>query len=202
MVVAVQREVALGPDRRSTGLESLLGIEDERQLFVVDLDEMERILGYVSVDRSHCRDRLADEAHRVVEHVPNVSGPILGRVVVLLPARYGARAVNQLVGLVRDDRPHPGQGLRPGHVDAPDARVRVWAPQNARVQHSRKPNIPRIRGSAGYTLVGIDARDVVPYGVHGPDLLAGLLRRSCRAHWAPPDPEVPAAASTASTIAL
>ena len=198
LVREIQREVTLGPDRRSARLEGLLKIEDKRQLFIVDLDELERLFGHVPVDRGHRGHGLADEAHRVIEHIPNVFSDILGRVVVLAPPRYGARTVDQLVCLVRDDRPHARQGLGPRYVDTADARVRMWAPQNPCVQHPGEPNVARIGGSPGHTLVCIDARDVVTNRVHGPDLPGRLLR----AHGAPPDSEVPATASTASTIAL
>ncbi len=172
MVLKIQREVTLGPDGRSTRLQGLLWIEDERQLFVVDLDELERLLGHVPVDRGHSGHGLADEAHGVVEHVPNVFSDILGRVVVLPPPRYGARAVDQLVCLVRDDRPHARQGLGLRYVDTADTRVWVGAPQDPCVQHPGEPNVAGIGGSPRHALIGIDARDVVPDRVHGPHLLA------------------------------
>ena len=198
LVREIQPDITLGPNLRSIRLEGLLGIENERQLLVVDLDELERLLGHVPVDRGHGGHGLADETHRVVEHVAQVRSDILGRVAVLATPGDGARTVDHLVRLVCDDGPHARQGLSPRRVDTADARVWVRAPQDASVQHPRKPHVTCIGGLPGDTLVGIDAGDVVTNRVHrveGPGPLS-------RTHAAPPDPEVPAAASTASTIAL
>ncbi len=128
LVLKVEREVALGPDLRRIGLQRLLRVEHEGQLLVVDLDELERLLGDVPVDRRYRGDRLAHKAHRVVEHVPEMRGDILRGVVVLPSSGDGAGSVDELMRLVGDDRPDAGQRLRLRHVDAPDARVRMGAP--------------------------------------------------------------------------
>ena len=48
---------------RRCRLERVGGIDDGRQRLVVDLDQLQRILGEIAVRRDHDRDRLADIAH-------------------------------------------------------------------------------------------------------------------------------------------
>ena len=154
----VQREVALGPDLRRVRLERLFRIEHERQHLVVDRDQPQRFFGDVAIDGRDRRDRLADEAHRVVERVAPLLGDLLDLVVVLLAAGDRPGAPDDLAVLVRDDRLHAGQRARLRRVDATDARVRMRAAQHARVEHARQLDVAGVGRLAGDALDGVDAR--------------------------------------------
>ena len=60
-----------GIQQRRAGRERGERIDDDRQRLVVDLDQLERVLGDRPTRRDDRRDRLADEAHPVArEHTP------------------------------------------------------------------------------------------------------------------------------------
>jgi hypothetical protein len=48
--------------QRRARLHRLLGIDHHRQRLVVDLDQIQRVLGGRAIDRGHGRDRFADIA--------------------------------------------------------------------------------------------------------------------------------------------
>ncbi len=194
-VAKVQAEIALGPDLGSPSLQCFFQIDHEWQLLPIDVDERQRFFGHVAIDRGYRGHRLADVAHRVVEHVADVLGDVLGSIAVLPAPGDRARAVDVLVGLVSHDGAHARKRLGSGDVDATDARVRMRTPQDTRIQHAGDSDVARIRGLSGDALIRVDARHVVPDRVQGTD---GSLR-FLRGHGAPP---VRAVTRTASTIAL
>src|SRR5438128_10439455 len=102
-------------------------------------------------------NRLANEAHRVVENVPALFRYLFDVVVVLLPAGDAAGAKDDLAVLVRQNRLHAGKSKRLRSIDTADPRVRMRAAQDARIEHSRKLNIVGVCSLAGYALDRINA---------------------------------------------
>jgi len=104
-----------------------------RENLVVDGNQLQRVLRDVAIHGSHGRDRLAGEAHWVVECVTPLLRDPLHLVVVLLAARDRSGAPDHAAGLVRDDRFDARQRARFRVVYALDARVRMRTAQHARV---------------------------------------------------------------------
>ena len=156
LVADVQREVAFGPNLDGVGRQRLFGLEHERQNFVVDQDLKERFFGDVTIhggDRGH---RIAHEPDRVVEGVAPLLGDPLDLVVVLLPAGNGARAPDDLAVLAREDRLDSRHGPRFGHVDRANPRVRMRAPQHARIQHPGKLHVAGVGRLARHPFHPVD----------------------------------------------
>ncbi len=57
---------------RRAGTDRFDGIGDERQLFILHIDQIHRLFGDLIVVRGHCRDRFADVAHPVVRQQRHV----------------------------------------------------------------------------------------------------------------------------------
>ncbi len=117
-----------------------LGIDHRRQLLVVDLDQLERVLGDIAALGGDDRDRLADVAHAVERHA------------ALLDRRIGE--TGQGPGDLGDvgaghDQGHARQRLCPADIDRLDARVRVRAAQCCRVQHVRQHDVVDVAALAG-----------------------------------------------------
>ena len=121
-------------DQRRVGIERLARVDDRGQRVVLDVDQLQRVVGRVLVGRDHECDLLALEAH-------------------LVAGQHGLRVVG--------DRGHPGQperleilgrddggdvGMRQclGGVDREDARVGVRAAQDGAVHHARKLDVIEI----------------------------------------------------------
>ena len=111
---AVVVDAGVGPAER------LVDRHDRRQHLVVDLDELQRLLRRLLVERGHRRHRVADEAHLVQ-----------GERVLVLAHRQDAEGDREL-GPDERRRDTPVRG-GPRHVDAPDSRVRVRRAQETRV---------------------------------------------------------------------
>ena len=200
LVARVRRQVAFGPDLGRIRLERLFGIDDEREHFVVDGDEIERFFGHMPIDGGDGRDRVADEPDGVVEDVAALRRDFLDVVVVLRAAGNRSGAPPDRCVVVRDDRFDARQrgGLR--RIDAADAGVRMRTAQDARVQHARQADVARIGRLAGDTFDGVDpcASSGRPFSaVQSASRTGRSLRASVPASSAPAD-----AARTASTIAL
>ena len=141
LVANVQTEVALRPDLNGAGLQRLLGIEDELEDFVIDRDQMQGFLGKVTIGGGDRRDRLPDVPHRIVEGVAALLRDLFHLVVVLHAAGNRARAPDDHAVLVREHRLDAGQRLGFRDVDRSDARMRMRAAKNARVQHARQLDV-------------------------------------------------------------
>ena len=128
-----EREVDLLEDVRAPrllvdldvlALERLLDGEDRLERLVVDVDQRQRLVRGVLVERGDGGDGLADVAHLVDRERR-----------LVLRRRHDPH----LLGHVRagDDRDHAGMRQRAGDVEALDARVRLRRSQQAPVQHAR-----------------------------------------------------------------
>ncbi len=157
LVPRVGRQVAFGPDLRGAGLERVLGIEHERQRLVVDRNQLQGLFGRVTIDRGDRRHRLADESHGIVERVPAVLRDLLDLFVVLRAAGNGPGAPEDRAVVVRDDRLHAGHGQRLRRVDPDDARVRMRASQDARVEHAGQLDVAAVGRLACRPLDRVDA---------------------------------------------
>ena len=181
LISRVGRQVALRPDLRRVRLERRFRIEHEGERLVVDVDQLQRVLGRVSIDGCDRRHRIADEPYGVVEGVTAVLGDLLDFVVVLLPAGNPAGAPHDLAVLVRDDGFDAGQRARLRRVDADDPRVRMRTAQHACVQHSRQPDVAGVLRFAGDALYRVDARCCVAHDIQrGDSLWREALDREAR----------------------
>ena len=106
-------------------------VGDRGQRFVVDLDELDRVLGDVPVVSDHQRNRVADKLHlafgqrwaRSVGNIPACDG-VPGLLDVGVQIGGGEHCA------------HTGQCQRFGRVDAADAGPRQRAAHEAGVQHA------------------------------------------------------------------
>ncbi len=121
-------------DQRRVGVERLAGVHDRRQRLVLDVDQLQGVVGRVLVGRDDERDLLALEAHLVAgEHGLGVVGD-----------RRHPRQAQRLEVLGGDDRGDVGMRERLGRVDRDDARVRIRAAQDGAVHHAREPDVVEI----------------------------------------------------------
>ena len=180
-------------------LQRLFRIEHERQHFVVDGDQPQRLFGDVAIDGGDGRHRLADEAHRIVERVAALLGDLLDLVVVLPAAGDRARAPDDRAVLVREHRLDAGQRQRLRGVDRCGCgRADAGCAARARTACPGSADVAGVGGLAGDAL---DARRCA--GSRGRRSSAlDVVRRAassiiaiCRA----PAPVPAAAASVAST---
>jgi hypothetical protein len=122
------------------------------QRLVLDLDELERVLGQVPAVRHDHRDALADVPHLV-----------RGQAAPGVPGRVGAEVghrVAQLGGLgPGDHRVHAGGRLRLGRLDPRDPGVRVRATQHGGVQGARRDPVGDVAAAAEQELPVLDAAD-------------------------------------------
>ena len=131
-VVALARLVVA--DQRRIRVERLAGVHDRRQRLVLDVDQLERVVGRVLVGRDHERDLLPLEPHLVArEHGLGVVGD----------RRHPCEAEGLQV-LRGDDRGDVRVRERPRGVDREDPRVRVRAPQHRAVDHPRQPDVVEV----------------------------------------------------------
>ena len=125
-------------DQRRVGVERLAGVDDRGQRFVLDIDQLERVVRRVLVGRDHERDLLALEAHLVArEHGLRVVGD-----------RRHPREPQRLEVLGGDDGGDVGVRERLRGVDRDDACVRVGATQDRAVDHSGQPDVVEVRALA------------------------------------------------------
>ena len=158
LVAVVQRNVAFRPDLHRVRLHRLFVIEDVRQDFVVDRDQLQRVFGHVAIDRRDRGNRFTREADRIVECVAALRRDLLHLVVVLLAAGDRPGAPDDATVFVRDDRLDARERTRLRRVDAPDARMRVRASQHTRVEHARQLHVGGVDGLARDPLSAIDPR--------------------------------------------
>ena len=106
-------------------------VGDRGQRLVVDVDELDRVLGDVAVLGDHERDRVADELHLAL-------GQRWARSVGNVPAGDGVPGLLDVRVEVGggEHRAHTGQRQRRRRVDAVDAGPRQRAAHEAGVQHA------------------------------------------------------------------
>ena len=143
-----------------SGLQRRARVAHDRQRLVLDIDQLQRVLGEIAALRRDRRDRLADEAHllrREAVHAP------------LLRHRRRRLAPAHRV-LACHDRDDARRALGRARVERCDLRVRERAAQDRAVQHARERQvIDELRPSC-HELPVLDAR-------HG---LADVARRARR----------------------
>ena len=121
-------------DQRRVGVERLAGVDDRRQRLVLDVDQLQRVVGRVLVGRDHERDLLALEADLVAgEHGLGVVGD----------RRHPGQA-ERLEVLGGDHGGDVGMGQRGRGVDRDDARVGVRAAQHGAVHHPRQLDVVEV----------------------------------------------------------
>ena len=114
-----------------SGSSAFCGIDDRRENFIFDLDQLEGVLGDVTARRRNRGDRIADEPDFIMRQA--VARPTDRK------AGHGLRpSLGVFTGNHRD---HAGKFLGLGSVDALDARVGMGAAQDRREQHAWKGNI-------------------------------------------------------------
>ena len=129
VIVGLSRLVVA--DQRRVGIERPARIDDGRQQFVVDVDQLERVARRVSVVGHHERDLLALEAHLVGgEHGLRVGRDRL---------HPGDAAVLEIPA--GDDRVHLRVLERRGRVDRDDPGMRDRASQDGAVEHPRQLHV-------------------------------------------------------------
>ena len=132
--------------QRCAGLQRLLGAEHRGQLFVFDLNEVQRLLGDVWAGGGDGGDgvpfvqRLVG-SQDVVAEKPHVVQHALGEI------DHPAGGLRQVPG--RHHRMHARQFLGMPGVDRLDARVAVGAAQHHAVQHARQPDVGTVARLAG-----------------------------------------------------
>ena len=131
--LGMQDGIAARPDRG-------LGIDHRRQRLVLDLDQLEGVLGEVAALGSDDRHGLADVAHPV-----EGDAALLDRRVG--ETRHRARDLGDLGA--GHDGCDPGQGLGAAHVDRFDPGVGVRAAQRRGVQHVRQHDVVDVAALAG-----------------------------------------------------
>ena len=163
---AVLRDVVRAALRMQHGVPARghrgLGVHHHRQVLVLDLDQVARVLGDVAVLGDHRRHRFADVAHPV------------DREAVLHHRR--ARELRRRAGhLLRfragEHEVHAGERLRLRGVDTLDAGVRPVAAQDRCVRHARERDVVDVLAVAGQEARVLDALEVLA------DVLVALLRR-------------------------
>jgi hypothetical protein len=130
--------------QRRIGLHRLVDVDDVRQDFVVDFDQLQRLFRDRRRRRGDRRDRMAFvehllARHDVARHVPEVDCDALGPHVLELVVGQVLRRHHGLHALQR-------LGLR--GVDAADARVRMRRAQDLAPQHARKAEVRAVLGEA------------------------------------------------------
>jgi len=135
--------LALAVDERPVGGERLGDRHHRRQLLVLDLDQRQRALGGLVVDRGYGGDRLAHVAHLLQRQ----------RVLVLAD---GEDAVGDGQMLASEDGVDARQLDGLADVEAPDVRVRLGAPQQLADQHARQPQVVGVPMPPSHLRVGVD----------------------------------------------
>lgn len=163
-------------DQRGPGLEGQVGVHEHGQRLVVDLDQLQCVLGDVAVVRHHHCHRLADEVHRAlgehrVRQLPHQRIQRLDE--ALRDTQFGLVDHRlQRGGVGRGENGvHTGHRAGGGDVDPGDARVRLRAAQKRCLQGSGHPDVVDKPALAAQQAIVLDPRDgaAEPAGV-------GLLR--------------------------
>ena len=172
-------------DQRQVRLQRVLDRADRRQLLVFDLDQTQRLLRRLLIDRGHRRDRLAVIANLLERQR-----------VLVLRHRHDPIADRQV--RPREDTMHARQRRRLADIDAHDLRVAVRAPQQLADERPRQVDVVGIDRLPRGLRVGVDPGVAPADGGGAPGGGPFTISRN-RRHAAP---RIRAAASsTASMIA-
>ena len=128
----VAREIRM--HQRRAGRERVHVVEDRRQHFVFDLDELDRRVGDRPRVGGHRRHRFAE--------VPDF---VLGQNVLVDHVK--AEPVREI--MAGEDRAHAGQALGARHVDAANLGPRVRALLDLRVEHPWQRHVADVESRAG-----------------------------------------------------
>ena len=148
-VVRVAR--VLRVDQRGAGGDRRLGVEDGGQLLVLDLDQAQRPLGRLLVDRGHGGHLVADVAH-----------PLLGQDVLVVAGRAHAVARCRARPGPVITASTPGSAARPAGVDALDQPVGDGAAEDLAVDHARQAEVGGVLAAAGDLVRRVVAGHAVP----------------------------------------
>ncbi len=164
-------------DRRALG-DRLLGVHDDRQRLVVDVDGLARVLGDVRVVGDDAGDLLALETHLVSgQHGLGVIGE--------------RRHPGQVAGrhhLAGEHQVHAGNLPRPAGVDRLDPRVRQRAAQDLHVQHPGQRDVVGVVAGAPDEAVVLNA---LAASAQPADLdLVQCLRHVAPSVWSASGPEL------------
>ena len=159
---AVQGQEALVQDRRIVS-HGVLDAQDVGQDFVIDVDQVQRLLRRSGIGRRHSRD-----------HVPLVEGLLTGDDVAAVEAVVDHRPfglVGELGGDLRHiggghDRLDSGQVERAAGVYRPNPGVRVRTAEQLAVKHGWQVNVRAVPGPSGHFV-----RPVVPNGARSNDVV-------------------------------
>ncbi len=120
---------------RHAGFHRRARIRDDRQIFVLDLDQVERAGGLLFRLGHHQRDFFADPANDIADKHRRIE-------------RDQPKLVDRHI-LSREHRHDSGRGLRLAHIQPLDARVRPPREQDLHVQHPRHRQVAGVERLAG-----------------------------------------------------
>ena len=132
----------------------LFRIEHRRQRLEIELDQLRRVLGGIAAVRHDDRNRLADVADLVMgqQRLLRIDELVLHqRRPFARQRQLRVRHRRQLADKLRPGQHKENAGRRSGarHVDRLDARMRVRAPHEHRMQHVRQFEIGNVLAAAG-----------------------------------------------------
>ena len=146
---------------RRVGRQRGLDVVDDRQLLVLDLDQVDGLLRDLGRERGDGRDGVA-----LVAHVLLAEEVAILHEVAVEHVRH--------VGVGRDGE-HAGERLRLGRVEPRDAAVRHAGELELRVQHAREVQVGRVAARAR-DLVRAVCADEAPLGNGRQHCLLGIVR--------------------------
>jgi hypothetical protein len=133
----------VGMDVRPPG--GRLDIEDDRQIFVLDIDQLDRVSGGCGISGHHdCHD-LAGKVDLVDRDRVVVRDLVVGR------ERPGSGHRAHVIGKISssEDRDHAGGTLGLVHIDRGDLGVRDRAAHHAKVEHAGDGDVVGVASPAG-----------------------------------------------------
>ena len=141
-------------DDGGAGFERFFWIEHRRQRLEIELDQLRRVLGGIAALRHDDRNRLADVADLVMgqQRLLRIDELVLHqRRPFARQRQLRIRHRRQLADKLRPGQHMENAGRRRGarHVDRLDARMRVRAPHQHRMQHVRQFEIGNVLAAAG-----------------------------------------------------
>ena len=132
----------VGMQYRGVGAERGIHVEQRRQLVVLNRDQADRFFGDLARVGRDRRDAVADEQDAVpAEHRP------------VLQAPSEALAANVRAG---QDRADPGKRAGASRLHRGDARVRVRAAHEGRLEGARDIDVGGVRGAPGRLRIAVD----------------------------------------------
>ncbi len=130
---------------RSSSLEGRLGIGYRLQRVVVDLDQVQGVIGLVAILGDHHRHDVADIAHRVLG-----DRRVARHFHLTVGEQPGGRHWRQrILGVgAGEDGDHAAGGCRRAGVDGADAGMSVRATEHRRFNHPRQLDVIGVKGGA------------------------------------------------------